>query len=268
MENILAHPLITLTSDWGLHDHYLGAVKGKLYSLIPNANIVDISHNIRPQDIIQGAFIVKNACFRFPPKTIHIIDVDCVENKKESNVVIEYDRQYFIVTDNGLPSEVFKDKEIKIHTIETPQDSGFFTFTALDLFVKVAAMIAGGEPMQNIGHPLTRLYEKRFHLYEASGKAIHCMVEYVDHYGNLFLNISAEDFNRIKGNKSYQIHIANEIVINRMDLSYQDVPQFCPLLTISSSGCLQLALRGGNASQMFRLNVLDSVVINLIPHKA
>lgn len=267
MEKIPTRPLITLVSDWGLGDHYLGSVKGKLYSLIPDANIVDISHNIRPQDIIQGAFIVKNACFRFPPKTIHIIDVDCVENKAENNVVIECDDQYFVTTDNGLPSEVFKDKEIQITAIEIPQDSDFFTFTALDLFTKVAAMIAKGDPISNIGHHRTKLFEKRFQPYEASGNTIHCMVTYVDHYGNLFLNISADDFKRILGNRSYEIRIANEIVIEQMKQSYHDVPPFCPLLTISSTGYLQLALRGGNASQMFRLKVLDSVIIELVLSK-
>lgn len=267
MEKKTSRPLITLVSDWGFGDHYLGSVKGKLYSLIPDANIVDISHNIGPQDIIQGAFIVKNACFRFPPKTIHIIDVDCVENKKEANVVIECEDQYFITTDNGLPSEVFKDKKIQITAIEIPQDSDFFTFTALDLFTKVAAMIANGEPIQNIGNPRKALFEKHFQPYEASGNAIHCMVTYIDHYGNLFLNISAEDFKKILDDRPYEIRIANEIVIKQMKQSYHDVPQFCPLLTVSSTGYLQLALRGGNASQMFRLKVLDSVIIELIPNK-
>lgn len=95
-------PIITLTSDWGQKDHYAGAVKGAILTKMPEATIVDISHQIPPFEIEQAAFVLKNAWRNFPKGTVHIIGVNTEESDKFGHTVVEKDGHFFIGTDNGF----------------------------------------------------------------------------------------------------------------------------------------------------------------------
>ncbi|MBR4803585.1 MAG: SAM-dependent chlorinase/fluorinase, partial [Bacteroidales bacterium] len=88
--------LVTLTTDWGTSDFFAGMVKGRLYSLIPDVQVVDITHDIESYNLVKAAFILKNSCFNFPEGTIHIIDVDTYENKDCPYLVVECEKQYYI----------------------------------------------------------------------------------------------------------------------------------------------------------------------------
>lgn len=94
--------IITLTSDWGLSDYYVGAVKGVIYSYCPQAVIVDITHNITPFDLKNAGFIVKNCYKNFPEGTIHILGIDTEESDEFSHIVVKADGHYFIGCDNGI----------------------------------------------------------------------------------------------------------------------------------------------------------------------
>ena len=143
--------IITLTTDFGTKDHFVGAVKGTIYSELPNARIVDISHHISPFNITETAYILKNAYKSFPEGSIHIIGVDSELNTENKHIALKLDNHYFICPDNGvislLASEIKPEKivEINIHDrIET-------SFPVLDVFVKVACHIARGGTLEVIG---------------------------------------------------------------------------------------------------------------------
>ena len=103
--------IITLTSDWGYSDYYVAAVKGAILSQIPDAVIVDITHEITPFNVRQAGFVLKN-CFRdFPKGTIHIIAVDTIETLDIPHVVVKADGQYFISADNGIFGQILTDFE-------------------------------------------------------------------------------------------------------------------------------------------------------------
>ena len=98
--------LITLTTDFGTKDHFVGAVKGAIYSELPDANIVDITHHITPFNITETAYILKNTYKSFPDKTIHIVGVDSELSVDNKHIAIELDNHYFICPDNGLISMI------------------------------------------------------------------------------------------------------------------------------------------------------------------
>jgi S-adenosylmethionine hydrolase len=129
--------IITLTSDWGLSDYYVPAVKGAIYSALPNANIVDITHNIEAFDIRSAAFIVKNCYKNFPKGSIHILAIDTEESKKNPHVVVKANEHYFIGTDNSIFSLIIGQDNYEAVFIDIVQDTGFFTFSTRDRFVKV-----------------------------------------------------------------------------------------------------------------------------------
>ena len=100
-------PIITLTSDWGTKDHYLASVKGVILKQIPEARIVDISHNISPHNLTEAAFIIRNCYHDFPEGTIHIIGVSTIESEHTPHTIICTEGQYFIGADNGIFSLIF-----------------------------------------------------------------------------------------------------------------------------------------------------------------
>lgn len=102
--------IITLTTDWGLKDYYIGAVKGKIYSLMPQANVVDITHQIHPYDIEEASYILKNSFPYFPDKTIHIIGINSIASAQTPHVLIGFKNHYFICSDNGIMALVIGTK--------------------------------------------------------------------------------------------------------------------------------------------------------------
>ena len=153
-------PIVTLTTDWGYSDFFAGAVKGRLYTDIPNVRVVDITHGIDPFSLRKAIFVVKNGCLSFPPGTIHIIDVCSSQTKEHPFVVVSYAQQYYICTDNGLPHAVFEDQYDKAVVIDGIRwDSDFYTFAARDLFCKVAAMIAADTPIEQLGLPVESFFK-------------------------------------------------------------------------------------------------------------
>ena len=156
--------IVTLTTDWGLSDYYIGIVKGRLYSLLNDVLVVDITHNIEDYNLLKTAFIVKNACSQYPEGTIHLIDVNSYEegeangSKPKPYVVVKHKNQYYICTDNGLPSMIFGNDEVEITDINLYNETDYYTFAALDLFPKVVKMIAENHSIDYIGNKMKSFY--------------------------------------------------------------------------------------------------------------
>lgn len=262
--------LVTLTTDWGYSDHYIGAVKAKLYTAIKDCQVVDITHSIEKYNLMSGAFIVKNACLNFPEGTIHIIDVDCTESSKNNyqHVVIEYNKQYFICTDNGMPSMIFDDlSQIKIIGItNTYQESSYYTFSAFDLFCKVAAILTYNTSIDELGYEMTELVRRNILTATIFSNSILCTAFHVDSYGNVFLNLKIEEFLAKLGNDEFLIEIESN-KIKAISKSYDDVRENSPLLTVSSTGHLQIAINKANASELLGYRTGSQISIKLIKKK-
>jgi len=142
---------ITLTTDFGTKDHFVGAVKGAIYSELENAKIVDITHEISPFNITETAYIIKNSYKSFPDGTIHIIGVDSELSEDNKHIALELDNHFFVCPDNGLismiASEINPTKIVEINIHDRIESS----FPVLDVFVQVACFIARGGNLTVIG---------------------------------------------------------------------------------------------------------------------
>lgn len=252
-------PIVTLTTDWGDRDFFVGKVKGKLYSYIPNVRVVDITHNIDPYQFQKAIFVVQNGCMDFPKGTIHIIDINSSETAEMPFVVVEYKEQYFICIDNGLPGEVFGREATQSVVIDVPRETDFFTFAASDLFCKVAAMLAQGATLDQIGASY-ELDIRTPRITDVSNDIIKVPVKYIDSYGNAYLDMTYEQFEELRRGRAFSI-LVREAQITKMSHSYADVRSGGLLLTVSSTGFLQVAIREGSAEQLFGLQNLQAVVI-------
>ena len=199
--------IITLTSDWGLSDYYLPAVKGTIFSALPDVNVVDITHNIEPFDVRSAAFIVKNCYKNFPKGTIHILAIDTEESVENPHVVVKANDHYFVGTDNSIFSLIIDQDPYEAVTIEVMQDSDFFTFSTKDRFVKVAVMLYNNVPLSEIGMPY-ELKERIEFKPTYDSNSIHGLVNYIDSYENLVTNISKQLFEKICEGRKFTIKLS------------------------------------------------------------
>ena len=257
--------LVTLTTDWGNSDFFAGMVKGRLYSLIPDVQVVDITHGIGPFNKNRAVFVVRNACMDFPPGTIHIIDVYSYETRNNPYVVIKYNEQFYICADNGIPSAVFYGKDIEIHQISLFQDSNFYTFPAYNLFCLAAEYLALGKPFEEIGYKRPGLADYTPFQNPTYGDKVEVMVSYIDSYGNAYLNLQYEEFEELR--KGRNIFIRSEGISKhplKLSLSYFDSVdggENGMVMTVSATGYLELSILRGSAEKLLNLKVKGKVTL-------
>ncbi|MDD4603679.1 MAG: SAM-dependent chlorinase/fluorinase [Bacteroidales bacterium] len=257
--------IITLTSDWGLKDHYVGAVKGAILKLLPDARIVDISHQIPVFDLNQAAFIIRNFYPGFPEGTIHILAINSEAAIETPHTVVLQHGQYFIGADNGIFSLLFDEKPEKIIELDIIQDSDYFTFPARDVFVKAACHIASGKPIEELGHPKDKILQKMPFQPVIQGDLIKGKVIYVDNYENVFVNITEALFNRATKGRKYAVTFRSPSYrITSISKSYKDVSQGDMLALFSTSGYLEIAIREGKASSLLGLKMDQLVTVELL----
>ncbi|ANW94901.1 hypothetical protein AXE80_00705 [Wenyingzhuangia fucanilytica] len=238
---------ITLTTDFGRKDHFVSAVKGAIYTLLPEANIVDVSHEISPFNITETAYILKNAYKSFPKGTIHIIGVDSEMTPENKHIALLLDGHYFVCPDNGIMSMIASEinptkvVEINIHDrIET-------SFSVLDVFVNVACHIARGGTLEVIGKPLseiTKMVELQPQIVSES-KIIGSVI-YIDNYGNVISNITKEMFNTVGKGRKFTLS-AGRYNFKKVLSKYSDIVDFkLPINERNSAGSKLALFNSGN----------------------
>ncbi|MFN3969401.1 S-adenosyl-l-methionine hydroxide adenosyltransferase family protein [Flavobacterium sp.] len=204
--------IITLTTDYGLKDHFAGALKGKLLSEFPEAVIIDISHHIDAFNIAETAYIIDAAYSSFPKGTVHLIGVDIELNAENQHIAMQWNDQYFVCADNGILSMLIqkivpqKLVTINIHD-RLPSDA-----TDLDVFVKVACHLAKGGLLNVIGKEIKEIKEVTELQAIAKDNQIKGYVIYIDHFGNVVTNISKKIFLETAKGRNYEIKFKNKTI--------------------------------------------------------
>lgn len=256
--------IITLTSDWGLKDHYLGAVKGAILNQLPDATIVDVSHAIPPFDLNQAAFIVRNFYRDFPQGTIHILNINTEASIETPHKLVIHEGHYFIGADNGIFSLIFDEVPQQIYELDIIQDTDYFTFSSRDVFVKVACHIAQGKPVGELGKPRTTLLEKISFKPVIDGNLIKGKIIYVDNYENVFTNITETFFKSFVKGKKFAIQFRSPSYrITEISKAYKDVVEGEMLALFGTSGYLEIAINQGKASSLLGLRIDQSVMVEI-----
>ena len=272
--------IITLTTDFGIKDHFTANIKGAIFSELPDVNIVDISHQISPFNILEAAYIIQNSYKSFPINTIHIIGVDSELNPENKHLVVKFEGQYFICADNGImsmaciniePEEIV---EINIH------DNLISNFSVLDVFVKVACHILRGGKLEVIGKNIDKIKSVKSltpFINETKNQIIGNVI-YIDNYGNVVTNITKSFFREISKSRHFEISVRN-YKFKKIHTKYSDIVNFSidenrrnndgqALAIFNSSLNLEIAIyksnpvNFGTAASLMGLNILDSVTIN------
>lgn len=249
-------PIITLTTDFGLKDPWVSAVKGAIYTELANAVIVDISHEISPFDIGEAAFILKNAYKSFPKGSIHVIGVDTLINPLKKPIAVCMDEHYFVCSDNGILSLIAQDiQPSEIVEITIPQTHESTVFPTLDIFVPVACHLARGGTLSMLGKKLKSVKElSTLRPVVKEEKIIIGTVIYIDNYGNSITNISRKLFNQVGKSRFPYIRYRNhqfEEVFNNYDEFVKDFENLSQsvgkgLVLFGSSDYLEIAVYRSN----------------------
>jgi S-adenosyl-L-methionine hydrolase (adenosine-forming) len=250
-------PIITLTSDWGQRDYFLGAVKGKILNLLPSATIIDISHGISPFNLKQASFIIRNSYPHFPKGTVHILSILTEKSEKTAHLAVKYDGQYFIGADNGIFSLIFEHNPEEIISISSNEKDGT-EIPARDRFVESAVHLASGQPIEQLGEPVSQWREQMHFLPVVSGDVIRGVVIYINQYENCVTNITRELFDKTSKERKFVIEFRGE-TLKKISTSYQDVPIGEIAALFGSTGHLEIAINQGNASSLLGLDINDPV---------
>lgn len=262
--------IITLTSDYGNKDFYIGAMKGSILSEIGDVKIIDISHEIQPFNIIETAYIIKNAYSAFPKGTIHIIAL----NNEDSinNYIVSYiDGHYFIGPHSKLFSLVFPHKKAdQVYLINISGDYTTDLFPAKDIFIKIAGHIVRGGSLNVVGSKINgfKSTNKLMPVQKNDDKILSGTVIYIDRFGNIITNINKDFFNKAKRARDFIIHLPRKHSIKKIYRHYNDVAEGDILALFNSSNMLEIAINRADtnskngASTLLGVNQGDEVIIN------
>lgn len=241
-------PLVTLTSDIGLQDYLVGAAKGRLLQINPTFSIVDVTHQLPPFNYPQSAYICRNAIKNFPAFTFHIILVNLFDHKAENLLLAFHQNQYILCADNGLLTMIVEGKPDMV--IGLPADKAHIknTLYCIDLMGRAIQSVADGKRLQDIGQPDFEMVEKNHIRPFLAPDSIEGQIIFIDNFENVIINITKEQFETQRANRSFRIETRRNDHIEALSESYADVPEGEKLALFNAAGYLEIAINKGNAA--------------------
>ena len=272
-------PIISLTTDFGLKDASVSAIRASLQIESPESSVIDISHQISPFNHTEAGYVLKNAYTAFPKGSIHILGVDSERTPDNRHIALSYDGHYFIGADNGVFSLLMSDTtpekivEINIH------QNVITSFPVLDVFAKVAGHLARDGQLEVIGKPIDRIKEltNLRPVISPDGNNLIGSVIYIDNYGNVVTNIDKKLFQSVGKSREFTI-FARTVKFKKIVNHYSEAIDFTlpsdkreedgkKLALFNAAGHLELAiyksnpLTVGSAHSLFGLDYRDTVTV-------
>ena len=253
--------IITLITDFGFSSSYVGAMKGVMLRINPDLQIIDINHNVSPQNIEEAAFILKNVYSFFSAGTIHVVVIDPGVGTDRAILAAQTNDYIFLAPDNGVLKYIFDENpDIRVFKVTNKKlflEKVSSTFHGRDIFAPVAAHLSKGIPTETVGEPFTEYIRGKVKTPAVDSHRISGEIIYIDRFGNGITNIG-EDL--LKKKKNLQILIRNTTIKN-LSTVYSDVHTGEVLALIGSSGTLEISVNQGNAKKQLEFSVGDSVIV-------
>jgi S-adenosylmethionine hydrolase len=256
--------LITLTTDFGTKDWFVGAMKGVILRINPRVTVVDVTHEIPSGDIRAGAFALMASCRFFPKGSVHVAVVDPGVGSARKAVAVQTANYFFVGPDNGVLSFALAGEKVKaVHRLENKY---FFlwevshTFHGRDIFAPVAAHLSRRMSIQKLGPPAKNYAKLRWPAPKQTDRVIQGEIIYLDHFGNAITTLPNHLLTRVDGTRSLSIGRKTLCPIKAF---YQSVPKRKPAAVPGSAGFLEIAVNGGSAVKVLRLKVGDPVTMTV-----
>jgi hypothetical protein len=262
-------PIITLLSDFGTRDPYVGSMKGVILSICRTARIVDLTHSIDRFSVSHGAYVLASVVSYFPVGAIHVCVVDPGVGTKRKALIVKTRRSYLIGPDNGVLM-LAADREVIEKVIEITNSKYMLgeissTFHGRDIFGPVAAHLANGIPMMEFGEETDSYNRVSFPRSTVSSGMLSGEVIHLDDFGNIITNISLADTRKlgIPLGTTVRVVIERSLYKMKFDRTYGDVAEGQPVALIGSVGLLEISVNSGNAASSFKARKGSRVTIYL-----
>ena len=264
--------IVTITTDFGTQDGYVSAMKGTMLSIAPDARLVDVSHEIAPQDVMESAFVLQTAQPYFPSGTVHLVVVDPGVGTERRAVALRHDGHWYVGPDNGVFPLVLDDETPEAMVeLDNPEawrtDAPSTTFHGRDIFSPAAAHLAAGRSLEAIGSPIETLEPLRWAQPTAEAGTVQGWIVHVDHFGNCITNIrrsTLRDALDLEARPSPETlpplkAYAGTTVLEALSSTYGDVAEEDPVMLFGSTGYLEVSVNGGNAAERLDIRKGDSI---------
>lgn len=238
-------PIITFTSDFGESDHYVAQVKAVILRNFPEAQIIDISHQIKSFDIGHMSHVLKSVFRSFPEGTVHLIGGEPLTAQKHPFIILKLEKHYFVAPNNGVLSLISEKPATKSFAISI-KENAFLELPA------IAAQMAKGTPPEDLGESKPDLKEYSSRKSKATRAEISGHVVHIDHYGNLITNIDKTDFDILSKEKNINLSFGRES-IQEIHQAISDVEPSEIFAIFNAQGYLTIGMNEGNASQLLGL---------------
>jgi S-adenosyl-L-methionine hydrolase (adenosine-forming) len=241
--------LITLLTDYGTSDPYVGEMKGVLLSLAPGCTLIDVTHSIGPGDLPAASYVLGRTWSRFPSGTVHLVVVDPGVGTARGALAFRARGHGFVGPDNGVFSAVLHGTEVEAVSLPLPEAASA-TFHGRDVFAPAAAALARGEPVASLGQPYSRVPVRLSGAHpKYQGKSVLGDVIFIDRYGNLITNLTPDLV------PPYAVLEVEELSIGPLRRTFGDVPTGGLVAYIGSGGTVEIAVRDGSAARRLGLGV-------------
>lgn len=257
-------PVITLTTDFGLRDYFVGSVKGVLLRHIPSAQLVDITHDIPRHDIMSGAFVINEAFRCFPSGTIHIVVVDPGVGTIRRKIVVETNGHFLVAPDNGILTYILQKERCQVYEVENTQHLGLeksATFAGRDHFAPIAAVLAKGVLPEKMGVKINDSYQINSLNYEKIGERLIGKIVYFDHFGNAITNLTRGALADKLTHSECLTAKLNDLALTDIKNCYEEGLEEDGNLIINSSGYLEIFSLRKSAREILKLNLMDTIII-------
>lgn len=259
--------IVTLITDFGSGGEYSGAMKGAVLAVNPRCQVVDVTHEITPQNILQASWVVKNVYPFYPPGTVHAVVVDPGVGTSRRAIVLHHEGHFFVGPDNGVFTSVLsKGEQVSAYQIAKTK---FFrhpvsdTFHGRDIFAPVAGHLSAGLEPERLGPKIKDLVRLDWPAPKRGKGDLKGKVLWADSFGNLITNISREEYGPELEERRLRIG-GRGWRIERLNRTYGESRPGDPLALFGSGGLLEISLNGGNARDNLGLKPGDSISIQLL----
>ncbi len=261
-------PIITLTSDFSLGDHLVGAMKGVILKINPEARIVDITHSVAAYDVLDGALTIAQAYPYYPARTIHVVVVDPGVGTERRPILVSAAEQYFIAPDNGVLSLVIeRDAAAKVRHITARRyflEPTSRTFHGRDVFSPVAAWLSKSWQPENFGEEISDCVRLSLPKPQAEGGLLRGVILRADSFGNLLTNFTPENAPRLRAPGTRFRLRAGSAEITRLAGTFGEGATDEPGLVLGSSGFYEIFIHRGHAARTLSLAPGASITLEFL----
>jgi len=263
----VTRPIITLTTDYGLSGHFVGVMKGVILSIMPDVQLVDITHGIPPHDVFECAVVIGEAIRFYPARSIHVVVVDPGVGTSRRPLLAEAGGQFFIAPDNGVLSMVLeKNPAARVRQITTDQ---YFlkpvsaTFHGRDIFSPVAAWLARTGDASNFGEPISDYFRWPVPNPVRTGSRVAGTILRVDHFGNLLTNFTPENMPEVFSDAiSFRIVMGAGNITRKVN-TFAEAAEGEPVILLGSSGYFEIVVNRGSAARLLNARRGAEVTVEL-----